>query len=149
LIYEIEAKLWTWAAKDRRWMDSLPQIKSILARPDGEASVRNPFYKWANQFEELLDSKIPYPDRLRNAGELFQATESLVSIDKQILALSCLARFLARNRSYDFAALVRGRLQQLSVSISAGMRQDCTGLVLDLLDEPWFPSSRQHPSKVA
>jgi hypothetical protein len=148
-IYEVEAKLWSWAIKERRWLDSVPRIKSILARPEGEASVRNTLVKWASQFETLLDSEIPYTERLRRAGDLFHDSEQLDSIDKQALALACLARWLSRNRAYEFAALTLGRLEILSLGISGGTVSDSVGVVGDLLNEVWYQRTSDKTDQVA
>jgi hypothetical protein len=138
LVYEVEAKLWAWGSQERRWADRLPKIRSILARPGSDSTTRNPFYAWAARFELIHDSNIPYHQRLRFAGLLWNETESIVSIEKQLLACASLARWLVRNRSYDFAGLILDRISQLSMSLTDGKRHDCTGLVADLAQKSWF-----------
>jgi len=137
IVYQVEAKLWTLTTRDRKWIDRLPKVSSMLARPEVGVSARDAFYGWAKTFEQLLDSDIPFMERLRIAGDLWSDSDRIISLDKQILALACLGRWLARNRSYDFAALVLGKLRLLSVGISSGKNDDSSGLVSDLLAEPW------------
>jgi len=134
---------------NRKWLDRLPRVKSMLARQEAE-SARNPFYGWIKSFERLHETEIPYVERLKTAGELFTGSDRIVSIDKQIIALAALGRFLARNRSYDFASLVLGKLELLSFGIPNGLQHDASGLITDLLQEKWYRGlSKEEDHRVA
>ena len=95
------------------------------------------FYKMAATLEENYDSERPLLHRLNKAELAIYQTRYLRNIDKELLVLLAMARWLSRVHSHGLASLVLEEYANLSARVSHGRSRDVLGVSGDLLERDW------------
>jgi hypothetical protein len=140
-IYLLEASLWTKALARREWMDKVISVRTMGKKPAIKPHRFGSFHALAALFDRCYDLETPLTFRIRDLGETLADAASLTTIDKELLAWVAAARFLARSRAFDHAALALAEYAGICLRLSDGATRDVLGVAGDLLERPWFANA--------
>lgn len=136
--YLLECFFWTRAVRTRQWLERFPKLASFS--PSEWKSPRKQFGHWftcVKALEDLYDQEIPFELRLERLGECLAERGKFLSVDKELLFLAAAWRWLSRNRSDGFAAIVANEYRALSWRLSRRATSDALGVVSDLFEGEW------------
>lgn len=140
--YIVEAFFWAHAVSKREWIKRLPKMTTIARKKELGANDLGFFFKAALQLEKCYDAQIPFVMRVKSVGQLLGHVDQFASIDMSLLFYLAVARWLARNRSPDLAAIALWEYRGLSHKLSDGVLEDILSLGSDLFVRDWFCSNQ-------
>lgn len=140
-IYIAEAFLWTQALRERRWEDRLLKMRTLARKSELAPRSLGLFLKAVLVLEKCRDVEIPLINRVRSLGEILEKESSFSAIDRRLLFLLASARWLARSRLTDLAAITLCEYRALSQKLSDAQNHDILNLAGDMYNRPWFQDS--------
>ena len=132
--YIMEVFLWTRAVKSRQWITRYPTVKQMGRGLKIRPKEYGFWFEAVSLIEQCYDSEIPFMLRLQKVGELLLRTDQFFSIDKEILFWATVCRWLYRNRSSGFGALVLNEYRAKCLKVSEGRTSDVLNVVSDLYE---------------
>lgn len=136
--YVLEASFWARSVETKQWLERVPKVKSITRNPALKPPQTGLFHKCAAMLEECYQYRVPFDVRLNQLGKILPRISQLVTMDKELLVWSSMARWLARSRAFTLAAFALGEYQALSLKLTAGKKRDALGVLGDVLERDWF-----------
>jgi hypothetical protein len=148
--YMLEASMWMKCLGTKEFLDKITKVSSMVRRKDLRANKLGMFYVGALKVEKCYDHEIPIDIRIKGLGEIMQRLSEFQSKDKELLVLVAMARFLARRKAFEFAALALSEYEGQCLRLSSGRNRDVLGTAGDMLEKSWYISRTevQFSSKV-
>jgi len=136
-VYYLEAFLWN-NATPFRCVKKIAKVSS-MARNRSLAVHKHGFmYTVAKTLEEIKDLKVPLSFRIDAVGQLLSQKNQLMTIEKELLLLSAVTRWLIYSSAYDLAALTLNEYESICYKISGGKCRDPFGSVDKYYDKDWY-----------
>jgi len=136
--YVLEAFFWARAVSSLEWLSRLPKLKTLRQRKDFNFAHYAVFYRCAQDLEQASDTEIPLQHRLQHAKRILSALSELQDIDKHLLALAALLRWLIRSNYRRLARLLYAEYCAISQRLSIGRNSDALGIFSDAQQKPWL-----------
>jgi len=143
--YILEAFLWLRCARETNWIQKYPKFSTIKRDRSLALHKQGQLYQCVKSLERCYDTDIPLNMRLRDLGEVLNNTDSLLTIDKELLTWAAASRWLSRAKAYGLATHVLAQYQSKSFSLSNGENKDALGILEDLFEKDWFRQKMQIP----
>ena len=148
LPYLAEVHLWALAQKRKTLTSAQPKLSSIVRAKKFTGEPKSDFIRFVMSFEDLYDTVRPFANRLEKVENLVEQARQTVLLDKELLALAALIRWLVRNKAQEFASLLMCRYEALGLSLSGGAFRDPLRLIEDLFERQWHKTlEAQKPPK--
>ena len=103
------------------------------------------FFEFATELERCQDSQYPLELRLQRLGRSLTRLDSMVSLDKELLAWAAAARWLSRVHAFGLASLAASEYMALMFRLTLGDCQDTLGIIEDLLKKAWLKGNSRLP----
>ncbi len=148
-VYVQEAFLWTRIVENRRWLEQFKTHKQL-----GRISkVKYPSTGYMRDCVKVIeccyDYSFPLIYRLDEVGVIVQNTDRLVSIDKTLLVLLSVLRWLTRSKAHGLASLVWEQYKGISYRLTEGRLSDVLGFAPDWFVKSESPSLKAEQSEAA
>lgn len=129
-IYLLESFLWSFAAPQRDLVRRLPRTRTLRNRDElnFQSSVAKDLMHCAEEIEKLYDLMIPMQSRLEHAKKLLDLIYQVKSIDRTLLVMGALWRWLVRSNYHQLAELIKGEYVSRSIKLSQGRNKDALGI---------------------
>ncbi len=126
-IYVQEAFLWTRIVDNRRWLEQFKTHKMLGRYANIKVQPTGYFRDCVKVIERCYDYSFPLMFRLDEASTIVQNTNRLVSIDKALLVLLSVIRWLTRSKAHSLARLVWEQYRGISYQVTEGQSPDVLG----------------------
>ncbi|NRA63921.1 MAG: hypothetical protein HRU19_05525 [Pseudobacteriovorax sp.] len=137
-VYLLEAYLWVCAWPQRKWLEKLPKIRSMIRKKDFDTKSY-PFFVKANRYlEQCFDKDIPLIIRIKDLGSIFQDSSQFLAIDRELLYYVAASRWLAKSQSPTLASTILGEYEGLCLKITRGQSNDVFRIAGDLYERGWY-----------
>lgn len=130
--YLLEAFFWTRIVASRDWIKRFPTIRKMAYDAALDLKSAGVSYQCARALEFCYDYAAPYTFRLERVGKALSLSQSLLTMDQQLLVWAAAVRWLSRGRSPFIAELVLHEYQALSLRLTRGNKTDALGLLSDV-----------------
>ena len=137
--------MWSQAVRLRNWSQSLPKAQTMARKKELQAKNLGFFLKATLEFENCLETCIPFVSRLNNLGKILDQTNRFVAIDRELLFYVASVRWLAKNHSYQLAEATLNQYEALNLKLSDGRSKDVLNIAGDLYSRFWY-KSQEHVS---
>ncbi len=134
--YVLEFFLWALAVPTFHWMKKLSKIRTLLRDEDLELKEQSFYYPIVRDIERAYDEKIMLTTRLQHLGGILEKLDQCHSVDKQLLILAAVCRWLQRNKIKDLYEVILLEYTSLCKKMSLGLSQDLLGILSDCLSIP-------------
>lgn len=136
--YVIETTLWACALEKRDYLERLPKLANMRRNKTVRPQRQGLWYKCGVALQECYDHDIPLPFRIKTLGAVLEARAQLLTVDKELLLLAAAARFLARAKAFELAALVYSEYRALGRRLTDGGSPDALGVMGDFDGRAWL-----------
>ena len=136
--YILEAFFWGHASHRDEHRSSLPKLKSLRQRKGLSFHGYPIYWRCANELEKLYDQDIPLQHRLASAKKLLEWRSQLPGIDKELLVLASLLRWLVRSQLKPLARLLLNEYRAKSRLLSDQNHEDALSIFSDLKQKSWL-----------
>ncbi len=133
--YILESFFWVRAVANLQWIDHLPKLKSLAQKKNLSFKTSSVYHRSAMYMERAYDKEIPLAHRLLLVKKIVQSVYSLPDIDKILLVLLALVRWLIRSQCRDLGRIVYTEYANLSQRLCKG--PDALGIAPDLTTKVW------------
>lgn len=129
----IDLWLWTRAAAQTKLFEEsgLPGLRQLRKNAEDEA-FDAAAYAVAGVLEALYDAERPLDQRVAAAREILTLARKARTVERELLCLAALARWLVRFNQMDLAIATLARYRELARGASAGWSEDPFGVLADL-----------------
>ncbi|HET9239783.1 MAG TPA: hypothetical protein VFO10_21160 [Oligoflexus sp.] len=129
--YVLEFFLWALAAPTFQWLKKLPKIRTLLRDDSLELKEQGFYYPIVRDLERSYDEKVLLLTRLQLLGGILEKLNQCHSVDKQILILGAVSRWLHRNKIKELSGVILLEYVSLCTKVSQGRSSDLLGLMRD------------------
>jgi hypothetical protein len=131
--YVLEFFLWALAAQSFQWIHKTSKIRTLLRDASLELKEQSFYYPIVRDLERVYDDKVLLANRLQLMGGLLEKLNQCHSVDKQILILAAVCRWLMRNKINELFEVILLEYISLCNKVSQGQCSDLLGLMEDCL----------------
>lgn len=131
--YVLEFFLWALAAPSFQWLNKLSKIRTLLRDDTLELKEQTFYYPIVRDLERAYDDKILLATRLQLLGGLLEKLNHCHSVDRQILILAAVSRWLMRNKIKELFEVILLEYVSLCNKVSQGQSNDLLGVMGDCL----------------
>jgi hypothetical protein len=122
--YLVEAFFWRSLkspGKDRR---GVPKMSFLLRKDNKSCRELGHFFEVALALERLEDRETPRYVKLAALSDVLEQSRQLVSIDKELLTLACMSRWLAEHDESRMSKLIASEYRSICLKLSDGKDGD-------------------------
>lgn len=131
--YVLEFYLWALAFPTFQWLRKIPKIKTLARNVSLGLKDQTFYYQVARDLERVYDENAMISTRLQILGTILEKMDQCHSVDKQLLILAAICRWLQRNKIKDLAEVILLEYTNLSEKMSQGRTCDLLGVLGDCI----------------
>lgn len=139
--YILESFFWARAVASLEWINRLPKLKTLRQKKEFNFQHYTVFFRCAQELEKAYDTEIPLQHRLQHAKRILSSLTGLQDIDKHLLTLAALLRWLIRSNYRRLARLLYAEYCAMNQRLSSGTQTDVLGLFKDREQKSWLSGS--------
>ncbi len=128
-VYVVEAFFWAHSIECRAWERNFSKISSLLKNKTLKISNLGFFHHCALDLEKCYDTDVPLLTRLEIASKCLAKRSKLLAIDRELLLLAAMTRWLMRSKALDLAEVTLNNYRALSLRLSSGKKEDALGVL--------------------
>ncbi len=130
----VDLWLWSRAVAQTKAMDEsgLPSVRQLRRGGVGKDRSDEAVFAAATAIEALYDSERPLEQRVDGSREILALAAKTATIERELLCLAALCRWLFRFNQMDLAICVLARYRDLAQGASGGVTDDPFGALTDL-----------------
>ncbi|MFW7381599.1 MAG: hypothetical protein ACOH5I_22515 [Oligoflexus sp.] len=138
--YLLEAFFWARALPGMEWQARLPKLKTLRQKKEFDFQHYTIFLRSAQELEKAEDTEIPLQHRLQHAKKILSSVQDLQDIDKHLLVIAALLRWLIRSNYRRLARLLYAEYAAMSRRLSHTQTSDVLGIFTDIPNKAWLLS---------
>lgn len=132
-VYVIEAFFFAYSIASRTWEKSQSKISSLIKNKTLKVSKLGYFLHCAMDLEKCYDADIPLIARLDVASKCLMKRHRLLAIDRELLLLAAMTRWLIRSKADDLAEVTFNSYRALCLRLSSGNSEDVLGVLENIV----------------
>lgn len=141
--YVLEFHLWALTVPSFHWIQTTPKIRTLMRDEVLGIQDQKFYYAMARELEKVYDETIILTTRLQNLGTILEKIDQCHSVDKQLLILAAVSRWLIRNKIKNLSEVILLEYESVCTKMSQGRTHDLLGILGDSL--PAFNDSLPDP----
>lgn len=129
--YVLEFYFWALAVPTTQWLSKTSRIRTLVR--DEELGLKDSsfYYGIARDLERAYDEKLNLTHRLQTLGGILEKLPQCHSVDRQLLILAAVGRWLLRKKIKDLFEVTLLEYRSLCQKMSQGHSSDLLGLFED------------------